>query len=254
MSEDPIRYGVNWYTYCGNNPILFVDPWGLAHYIFFNDSNQEKAANSTMQQILDKDPNADVRLIHVTSNDIFTDYWNNEMGTHDGTIDSVFVHLHGEYNFIHGGSGTKIYVSDLERKTIDTIFLTACSTGNMNHIGNNVASQLAMTQDVNQVIAPDGLGYFVTSTHVLSLYFPDSDGTNIVREGNGFVLYQSIGGRLLVTPGLTDDGSRGALETINIFNRGNMMGQVNSGLHNVFGIDMHSRSDFSQRILNNLIK
>jgi len=29
-SEDPIRAGLNWYTYCINNPIVFVDPWGLA--------------------------------------------------------------------------------------------------------------------------------------------------------------------------------------------------------------------------------
>jgi len=27
--EDPIRYGLNWYVYCDNNPITFVDPWGL---------------------------------------------------------------------------------------------------------------------------------------------------------------------------------------------------------------------------------
>ncbi|MCL2679489.1 MAG: hypothetical protein FWF18_04310 [Dehalococcoidia bacterium] len=27
--EDPIKAGLNWYTYCNNNPILFIDPWGL---------------------------------------------------------------------------------------------------------------------------------------------------------------------------------------------------------------------------------
>jgi RHS repeat-associated protein len=27
--EDPIRHGLNYYTYCGNNPIMFFDPWGL---------------------------------------------------------------------------------------------------------------------------------------------------------------------------------------------------------------------------------
>ena len=30
ISEDPIRDGYNWYVYCGNNPVMFVDPWGLA--------------------------------------------------------------------------------------------------------------------------------------------------------------------------------------------------------------------------------
>ncbi len=30
ISEDPIRDGLNWYVYCGNNPVMFVDPTGLA--------------------------------------------------------------------------------------------------------------------------------------------------------------------------------------------------------------------------------
>ena len=29
ISEDPIRDGLNWYAYCENNPVMFVDPWGL---------------------------------------------------------------------------------------------------------------------------------------------------------------------------------------------------------------------------------
>jgi RHS repeat-associated protein len=32
MSEDSIRSGLNWYTYCGGNPVRFIDPTGLAKY------------------------------------------------------------------------------------------------------------------------------------------------------------------------------------------------------------------------------
>jgi len=34
LQTDPIRYaaGLNLYTYCGNNPIYWVDPWGLSRY------------------------------------------------------------------------------------------------------------------------------------------------------------------------------------------------------------------------------
>ncbi|MBQ7054397.1 MAG: hypothetical protein IJN97_04165, partial [Oscillospiraceae bacterium] len=27
-AEDPIRDGTNWYVYCYNNPVMYVDPWG----------------------------------------------------------------------------------------------------------------------------------------------------------------------------------------------------------------------------------
>ena len=29
MSEDPAQDGLNWYVYCANNPVMFVDPSGL---------------------------------------------------------------------------------------------------------------------------------------------------------------------------------------------------------------------------------
>ena len=32
ITEDPIRDGSNWYSYCGGNPVMFVDPSGLALY------------------------------------------------------------------------------------------------------------------------------------------------------------------------------------------------------------------------------
>jgi len=38
MQTDPVGYGagINWYMYCGNNPLSFVDPWGLDAIAFYN--------------------------------------------------------------------------------------------------------------------------------------------------------------------------------------------------------------------------
>ena len=53
LSEDPIRAGLNWYTYCNNNPIFFIDPLGLIptpeeavamadHLFNLNDENHDE--------------------------------------------------------------------------------------------------------------------------------------------------------------------------------------------------------------------
>jgi len=35
ITEDPIKDGLNWYVYCGSNPIIYIDPSGLEHYVVF---------------------------------------------------------------------------------------------------------------------------------------------------------------------------------------------------------------------------
>ena len=37
ITEDPAQDGLNWYVYAGNNPVSFVDPWGLYRLEFDND-------------------------------------------------------------------------------------------------------------------------------------------------------------------------------------------------------------------------
>ena len=42
ISEDPIKDGLNWYSYCGGNPVMFVDPFGLKYYNVHNDRSEER--------------------------------------------------------------------------------------------------------------------------------------------------------------------------------------------------------------------
>ena len=51
-SQDPARDGVNWWIYCGGNPITFVDPDGLFYY---KKNNQEVYKKTTVFLIRDND-------------------------------------------------------------------------------------------------------------------------------------------------------------------------------------------------------
>ena len=46
ITEDPLEDGLNWYAYCGNNPLRFVDPSGLEYLDMVNPSFQQSAKGS----------------------------------------------------------------------------------------------------------------------------------------------------------------------------------------------------------------
>ena len=53
ITEDPARDGVNWYAYCNNNPVMFVDPFGLFDYnTKLSKSNQYSSDVKVLQNEL----------------------------------------------------------------------------------------------------------------------------------------------------------------------------------------------------------
>ncbi len=53
LSEDPIKDGTNWYSYAGNNPVLYIDPWGLADIFLTGDRQYWVTTFDEMQEITD---------------------------------------------------------------------------------------------------------------------------------------------------------------------------------------------------------
>ena len=43
ITEDPAQDGLNWYVYAGNNPVSFVDPWGLTITLSGTEDEMEKS-------------------------------------------------------------------------------------------------------------------------------------------------------------------------------------------------------------------
>ena len=110
--------------------------------------------------------------------------------------------------------------------------LTACNTGNLD-FSNNVASKFALLQDVDRVIAPDGLGQFISEDYVGSVYYPDYSG--VERKGRGFSVFMNTDGQVKRYTGLTEDRSYSMI--MSIYNSGvatsNMLKKVYTVLSQV---------------------
>ena len=93
ISEDPIKDGINWYAYCGNNPVMFVDPSGLVvtEWDEMNCTTEElkqlkkntkKWKNGTEKEKREAEESSrKIRESHLTKNDKLFE---------DGTVETIF--------------------------------------------------------------------------------------------------------------------------------------------------------------------
>ena len=67
--EDPIRDGMNWYSYCGGNPIRYIDPSGLAARIVDNNREAFDALQKLTDDVLYMDEKGKVWIEETRSGD-----------------------------------------------------------------------------------------------------------------------------------------------------------------------------------------
>ena len=96
INEDPIRDGLNWYAYCHNDPVNFVDPsglvvtdWDKAHCTKAElkqlEKNTEKWENGTpAEKVAAAASSREIREKYRTASDILHD---------DGTVSRIFKEL-----------------------------------------------------------------------------------------------------------------------------------------------------------------
>ena len=200
ISVDPIKDGVNWYAYCGNNPVVFVDPSGLDAYIFYG-KDQEKAAKNDAKEL--KKRYGTVHLIFADTDSDFLTGWQS-MGNVDGnavSIDLVEINLHGNATSIYSSDGTEIDLTQMQSQDIATILLLSCNGGHLDY-SNNVATQLLNGNNVQDVIAGDGTVWYSRFLGKTSYYAKGDDSWknqkqsqnfNSCRNNNGFVVFSQDG-------------------------------------------------------------
>ncbi|MBR5152041.1 MAG: RHS repeat-associated core domain-containing protein [Clostridia bacterium] len=96
ITEDPARDGLNWYVYCGNNPIMFVDPWGLVSIIFVGDGMEGQA--QVRREHYENLYNTSAYVVEVSSAKEFVTQWNNwfsNLSKNSVNIDAIEIISHG---------------------------------------------------------------------------------------------------------------------------------------------------------------
>ena len=182
INEDPAQDGVNWYAYCGNNPVMFVDPLGLISHIIY-DSNGisgdgehtfEDEANIRRGQ-LEERWGTEVYLLPVSNAKEFENAWNYRVGYdwngYDVPMEEVVIIAHGSIEgkkgdtaqsyFYFGNKESKVYaksnydgdsdnvlVSNLAWKQMEYLNFSTCNSGNPDVYNLAYAFKIRMT--VNQ--------------------------------------------------------------------------------------------------------
>jgi hypothetical protein len=178
--NDPLS--LNLYSYCQNNPLLFIDPNGTNPRLFyFYGEDQKSHAESNM-----KDLNTDyeVKSYLITSIQDFTDAWNdmyNLVG--DDDIDVVIVNLHGNPTYVEFMDLNKLDFT----KNIDTFVLLSCNAGHQRNGADNFAQQIldASNNNINQLIAADG-------THFRGIFWHPFRGIEVKGDKTWKDYYSSL--------------------------------------------------------------
>lgn len=165
VSEDPIRDGLNWYAYCGGNPITFVDPSGL----------KLKINNDDIYTLIDDDGHE----YQKSGKDMIIDEIKIITGDSGYYYDSENYICHIEGNEINGGS-------EVARKIIDYLI----------NLPFFVNISIKDTNDLTQSGYIAGGG---GSIHINSIYSSDERRATIVHElTHAYTAWTGVDNRIIM--------------------------------------------------------
>jgi RHS repeat-associated protein len=186
---------LNLYAYCMNNPITYVDPFGLDIYIFYDPYSFSFQAEAEYERLKKLFPDEYIHPpIAITSEEQFKEAWNSMVNPTYVTL--IFHSGHGDAGpttiSIRSKTGDYLttnpdgevpsgtpatFIGDLDRKTIKKLVLYICRAGELRE-KNNVARIFFDTQDIGTVKASPGNVNFwhpIFTMYGVPAYGPRSD-------------------------------------------------------------------------------
>ncbi len=188
--SDPLS--LNLYTYCGNNPVKFTDPFGHDYYYFYGE-DQKEAFEANKNQL--EDSGEKVHSFYIQSEEDFTENWND---SNMDAEDSIIINLHGSAY----GVGF-MNLEQMKKKQIGYLYLFSCNAGHKDN-KDNPAMQLFNHSSINALVACDGTHYrqSLSKNKVMHSVFSSKSFKNYREELNpgskrrstGFNVYTRLHG------------------------------------------------------------
>ena len=136
-SEDPARDQLNWYIYCGNNPVMFVDPWGLRNVVVVvgeDAASNNNTFNSNADTFIRDNPNDTIVKLYAwnySSQEELIEAIGNAFG--DAGLDALVIESHASsYSLIVSSRYTISRKADWSKVKFNAdanIRLTGCNSG-----------------------------------------------------------------------------------------------------------------------------
>ena len=176
-TEDPVKDGDNWYSYCAGNPVNGWDPSGLKTYIICGP-DQTEAQERNKEDLEAKGEECEFHSVENPGGFIST--WNSltEVMTDE---DDLIINIHGTSTEMSiNKEGGVIDLSRLNSITANSIELFVCNAGVLSNT-NNIAVQMLNSNNVRFVIAPDGINKREHSTVKTDEPIRNEDGSLVYR-------------------------------------------------------------------------
>ena len=218
-TEDPAKDGLNWYVYCDNNPVMFIDPLGLYdYYILYNSSLDEyneslqDRAKAEYDNLVESGVYAeDIYIKEIHDETQFKNEWDNMDNNGKNIIKvSLYFHSNPKALIIDGSkgeavrvSGNGLLISNLAKKNIEQIDLYSCNSGHLDHMKSNLGYYFSRFQNVQIVTSWDGsIKWDINGNPTLAnnqKYFY-ANGASYFRKPEGKILYKKdINGNITIS-------------------------------------------------------